>query len=400
MSLKSTFNKFANIGIKPAYKPWEASLTRKLNLVTLIGSINTLIALGSFLLLDYSDFYLECIFVLMAAPSVLIFNYWKNYIWAAYSFYAIGFVFFMMLNLKMGIQSFVILLFFPLIISIVQLLSRKETVKHMAIIMTLCLITISFILIGYRYNWLFIYPTETVITNLQTISLFFSFSVTLAFIFTLSSESIKQEKLIGNMLDEKEVLLAEVFHRVKNNMNIVTSLLNLKKDSSDSKEVKDALEECRNRVFSMALVHQNIYNAKNFTNLSIKEYLHDLIDELTISMGSAENIQVFIDCEDINLNVSNAIPCGLIINELVTNSFKYGLNNKNKLRIDIEVKQNNKMINLRVRDNGPGIDFNNPKKYNSLGLDLVKSLSEQIDGEYSFKNDNGLVFDLKFKIAS
>ncbi|MBK7818499.1 MAG: hypothetical protein IPJ60_13890 [Sphingobacteriaceae bacterium] len=96
------------------------------------------------------------------------------------------------------------------------------------------------------------------LNNLRTINLFFGLFTTLLFVVSISYESIRQENLIKGMLNEKEVLLAEVFHRVKNNMNIITSLLNLKKNASSSPEVQDALEECRNRVFSMALVHQKI----------------------------------------------------------------------------------------------------------------------------------------------
>lgn len=209
-------------------------------------------------------------------------------------------------------------------------------------------------------------------------------------------ESIAQDTLIKKMLHEKEILLAEVFHRVKNNMNIVTSLLNLKKITSQSQETKDALEECRNRVFSMALVHQNIFNNESLIGLNFKNYIINLVDEIANSFGSKESYEINYELEEIQLDLSTSIPCGLIINELITNSFKYAQLPNQKLRIDIQLTKLNGKIRLYVHDNGPGIAENFMTTNTTLGMELIESLSEQINGKSQFKNENGASFELIF----
>jgi two-component sensor histidine kinase len=232
--------------------------------------------------------------------------------------------------------------------------------------------------------------------NLSIINILISVTTTIAFTISITFESISQENEIKKMLLEKDVLLAEVFHRVKNNMNIVTSLLNLKKNMSESLEVKEALEDCRNRVFSMALVHNNIFNSKNVIGLNFKDYTQNLVNEISNSHGNSENDEIILETENINLDLSNAIPCGLILNELITNSFKYAQVENQKLRIHIKFYLEGDLIKLIVRDNGPGLKNLDFSISNSLGIDLIKSLSEQINGTFSFHNDNGLVFQLEF----
>jgi two-component sensor histidine kinase len=233
---------------------------------------------------------------------------------------------------------------------------------------------------------------------MKVFNILLSFLSALAFNISLVSESINQEHLIKKMLKEKEILLAEVFHRVKNNMNIITSLLNLKKGMSDSEEVKNALEDCRNRVFSMALVHQSVYNNNDIVELNFKDYIEKLAMELKNSFGDDKNVEVFLKAEDIKLDLSNAIPCGLILNELITNSFKYAKSENKKLKIEIKLKKVNNTIEIEIRDNGKGLPEKILKSEQSLGMELIKSLSEQINGIYSFKNDNGLVFNLVFSL--
>jgi two-component sensor histidine kinase len=179
------------------------------------------------------------------------------------------------------------------------------------------------IVMGFRFHWVTPVVEDGSLSNLMVFNILVSFFTAISFIIVVVSESLGQERLIKNMLTEKEVLLSEVFHRVKNNMNIVTSLLNLKKNSSNSVEVQEALEECRTRVFSMALVHQKIFERERVIDLNFKDYIHDLLNELMSSMGKSDKTDIVIDADSIFIELSNAIPCGLILNEFVTNSFKY-----------------------------------------------------------------------------
>lgn len=392
------FNKLINSGVKPNYQPWEIYLTRKLNLIALITMCNLVVALVFFYITGYTQIVFECLLSLAVVPFLILLNKYKNYIWTAYGFYLIGFSFLGAMCLKMGIDSYIILFYFPMMISMVQLLGRRETLEHLIGVSIFCFFTIVVIAIGYKFNFYNLEMNEEDFKNMKIFNIILSFMSALAFNISLVSESISQENLIKKMLKEKEVLLAEVFHRVKNNMNIVTSILNLKKGMSDSIEVKEALEDCRNRVFSMALVHQSVYNNNDIVELNFKDYIRKLAMEIKNSFGDDQDVEVFLDAEDIKLDLSNAIPCGLILNELITNSFKYAKSENKKLEIAIKLKKANNTIEIEIRDNGKGLSENLIKSEQSLGMELIKSLSEQINGNYSFKNDNGLVFNLVFSL--
>ncbi len=231
--------------------------------------------------------------------------------------------------------------------------------------------------------------SEETVSNLAVFHIILCFTTTMAFIIVMVSESISQENLIRKTLAEKETLLAEVFHRVKNNMNIVTSLLNLRKNMSESQEVKDALEECRGKVFAMALVHDNIFNKNNITALNFKDYVQVLVAEIANTFGDHEKADIKLMTDDVYLELSYAIPCGLILNELITNSFKYAHPESEKLEIHVKLSKQKNMVELEVKDNGRGLPEDGIKNTDSLGMKLIKSLSEQVGGTYGFLQQRG-----------
>lgn len=395
--MRKLFNNILNIGLKPKYQPWEIFLTRKLNFITLIAMFNMSVAIVFFILIGYHQFILHCTWPLIVAPLVIILNHFKNYIWAAYAFNLIGFVFFFFVNMAEGIHSYASVFYFPVIISLVQLLGRRETLKHLIIIGIICFISIVLITFGLKYQWQPSLVNPETGMNLAIFNIILGMFTAITFIVAVVKESLSQERLIKSMLNEKEILLAEVFHRVKNNMNIVTSLLNLKKNSSDSFEVREALEECRSRVYSMALVHQKVFSSKDIVSLNFKEYAEDLMNDIINSLNGSKTVKTNLQMENVFLELSNAIPCGLILNELITNSYKYAGEKGKLIEIDISLKKANDFVELEVKDNGPGIEKGGQNKPNSLGIELIKSLAEQIGGQYSFTNNNGLVFNLRFK---
>jgi len=394
--MKNSINRLVNFGVKATYLPWEIYLTRKLNAIVFLSMVNMIFGIVFFVSTGYSTFLMECILSLIILPFIPLLNYYKNYVWASYVFFCSAFLFFIPFNLKMGLESYMILFYFPVIISLVQLLGRKETWKHLLIISIFCFLTVVIIAIGYKDGFWDLKLSKTISSNLSIFNIIVSFSSTIAFALIMVIESIAQDTLIKKMLHEKEILLAEVFHRVKNNMNIVTSLLNLKKITSQSQETKDALEECRNRVFSMALVHQNIFNNDSLIGLNFKNYIINLVDEIANSFGSKGSYEINYDLEEIQLDLSTSIPCGLIINELITNSFKYAQVPGQKLSIDIVLKHVDNKIMLKVHDNGPGISDNFFQEKTTLGMELIESLSEQVNGKSQFKNENGASFELFF----
>lgn len=397
--MKNALKRIIDAGIQPHYQPWEIYLTRKLNSIALITAVNIFFLIVFMAFLGNNHFVYECTLALIALPVVVLLNIYKNYIWAIYLFYVFGFLFFIPMNLKMGVASYSILFYFPVIISMVQLLGRKETLRHLSILGFICLLTIVTIAVGFKYPFISVVISKDVLSIMFIFNIVLSFITTLSFMIIMAIEGASQEQHIKNILKEKEILLAEVFHRVKNNMNIVTSLLNLKKGMSDSKEVQDALEDCRNRVYSMALVHQNIFNNKNIVGLNFKDYVKNLTSEIAKSLGEENKYEIVLETEDVNLDLSNAIPCGLILNELITNSFKYAQQKGKKLVVTVKLKKISDFVELEVSDNGPGIPLNDNKNNNSLGLELIKSLSEQINGVYKFENNNGLTFKLTLRLG-
>jgi len=215
------------------------------------------------------------------------------------------------------------------------------------------------------------------------------------------TERKRAEEQIRSSLAEKEVLLREIHHRVKNNMQIISSLLSLQSEFSKDSNFIEMFKESRNRITSMALIHEKLYQSQNFTKIDINGYIKDLVNGLFQSYGiSTSKIALNLHVEDVPIGIDSAIPCGLIINELVTNSLKYAFPGDKKGELAIKLHSNGEnMIELVVSDDGVGIpqdlDLHNVK---SLGLHLVTILSEnQLQGEINLNRDRGTEFQIKFK---
>jgi len=214
------------------------------------------------------------------------------------------------------------------------------------------------------------------------------------------TERKKNENQIIKSLEEKEVLLREIHHRVKNNMQIISSLLNLQIQYVENSEAENILKESQGRVKSMAMVHEKLYQSPHFNNINFKEYLKKLVSDIFYSYGiKTGTIEYVLNIENINIAVETAIPLGLIINELVTNSLKYAFP-KCEGTIKIELKQSKEGLELIVADNGIGL----PKKINiyntpTLGLQLVNNLVNQIDGQIELDRNNGTSFKINFKAS-
>ena len=216
----------------------------------------------------------------------------------------------------------------------------------------------------------------------------------------ITSRKNDQEQIKAS-LKEKEILLSEIHHRVKNNMQVIISLLRLQAEKVKDIEQVNMLKESENRVLSMATVHEMLYQSKDFSNIDFQEYVNNLLRDLFISYGVDVNkIKLEINCIDVFLDIENAIPCGLIINELVSNALKYAFPETGKGEIKIFASSINKdEIELTVSDDGvgfpKGIDVYNTE---SMGLSLVKVLSEEtLEGEMELDKGNGTKFYFKLK---
>ena len=208
----------------------------------------------------------------------------------------------------------------------------------------------------------------------------------------------EEEERLRKSLAEKECLLKEIHHRVKNNMQIVSSLLALQAQNIKNPEIQAVVDDSRNRVRTMSLIHEMLYNNENISMIDFEHYIKKLIRYLLDTHGSARKTSWTIKARDIHLPIDLAIPCGLITTELITNSLKYAFSNGKQGEIIVEMRgQKNGFITFAIRDNGPGF----PNGYDTqgsttLGMSLIKSLAKQLGGEARFYNDHGACFTLSF----
>ena len=207
------------------------------------------------------------------------------------------------------------------------------------------------------------------------------------------------EKRLLESLKEKEVLLAEIHHRVKNNLAVITGLLELQSYSTDNEEAQEVLVESQMRVNSIALVHETLYQNENLSEINIENYLHKLshILDMTIRKESRP-VHIHYDLEDITLAVTQAVPCGLLLNEILTNCYKHAFKGMETGKVWISFKQKDEYLEFHIRDNGVGLPSGDMlMKSKSLGMKLIKTLSRQLGAETSFYNDDGAVFEFRFK---
>jgi len=205
------------------------------------------------------------------------------------------------------------------------------------------------------------------------------------------------EEQIVRSLQEKEVMLKEIHHRVKNNMQVIVSLLHLQANSIEDKTVRAKLEESRSRVFSMALIHEKLYRAADLAHINFKEYLQSLIAGIADTYRR-HDVVYFVDMGPLALDVNVGIPCGLIVNELVSNCLKHAFPDGRTGRITLGLTKNSEGKNvLFVADNGTGfpaaIDFRNTA---SLGLQLVNVLTGQVHGTLELDASEGTKFSITF----
>ena len=208
------------------------------------------------------------------------------------------------------------------------------------------------------------------------------------------------EVKLRKLLSEKEVLLKEVHHRVKNNLQVISSILNLQSSYVKDQMTLDILRESQNRIKTMSFVHESLYRSDDFSYVNFSNYINSLSSNLVQTyIIKHANINLELDLGDVNLSLDQAIPCGLIINELVSNSIKYAfpLNRKGKIRIEL-TKKMNKMY-LKVEDNGIGLPDNlDVENTDTLGLQLVYILISQLDGDIKVINKKGTRFLFNFTV--
>ncbi len=214
------------------------------------------------------------------------------------------------------------------------------------------------------------------------------------------TEQKRMEESLRQSLEEKETLLTEIHHRVKNNLAVVSSMMFMQAYKTDNEELRAKLLDSAGRIRTMVAIHEQLYQAESFASLDLPENLEQLISSVLEMMKSTTNINLDLDCQPIGLSVYQAVPFFLIVNELITNTIKHAFEDQSNGTINVKLYEKQpSAIYFSIADNGKGL----PEEYEqmkdkSLGLNIINVLSQQLEAEYEFDtNEKGTQFSMEFK---
>lgn len=215
------------------------------------------------------------------------------------------------------------------------------------------------------------------------------------------TEQNRYENMLRESLKEKETLLMEIHHRVKNNMAAVSGMMQLQALEEEDINFQKKLYDSVSRIKTMAIVHELLYQSKSFSSLDFSENLKKLVSVVTDTLNEETTLNLEFNCENLTLNVNQAIPCSLIVNEIITNTLKHAFNGVDEGTIRIDLSEQNDRLKLVIRDDGSGldeaVDSGNIDNSSSLGIHLIDTLSRQLEGSYEYKPiESGTLFQLEF----
>ncbi|MGM0547198.1 MAG: PAS domain S-box protein [Bacteroidota bacterium] len=211
------------------------------------------------------------------------------------------------------------------------------------------------------------------------------------------TEEKKYEQQMSKSLKEKQVMLKEIHHRVKNNLAVVSGLLQLQMYESDDPLIHDTLRESERRIQAMALIHEKLYNSPKMDHISCDTYIGELVETIRSTIDSDQEVKVFSNIDGIELSIERAVPFALLINEVVTNSFKHAFDGKENNKIVIDIAEKEGQVHAQIRDNGIGLPENfNPENSDSLGMSLIDNFIRQLDAEWQMGTDDGTYITLQF----
>ena len=397
-SLKSLFYKILHYGVEPHQSSHDLRRIKTINLLNILVIFFLLIGFFNYFILKTElKVVPSLIFITLATASLTLSKFLKtNLSFLLFTLNVNLSIFFINKCYPLSVGSYVF--YFPVIVSIVLLNKPSIKDRYAKLHFSICILFFLATLFIDVPQWQLKGLTE------RQINLLLYFNIGIAAVLTgllsglmnrlISNQNkeillqnrdltvAKQE--INLSLKEKEVLLAELHHRVKNNLAIISGLLNLQEDATENE----------------ALVHKMLYENRELKSINVGRYASELISELFNSYNLSKSVIVNEEYDQIDLPVNKSIPLGLILNEVVTNSIKYSFKNnqKHKGLFEIRIKLSNNNVQLTLKDNGHGFpeDFNSESDTRSLGIYLIKTLAEQIDGKVWFSNDNGAKIELNF----
>jgi two-component sensor histidine kinase len=408
------FGNLINLGVKSEMEFYQKREARIVNLFALITLLGLLIGVSSVIFISGDYVISTVLFTTLTSLTILLLNYKLYHNAATYVFVITINVTIFILNQQYIDTVGNYLYYFPVIFCVALIHNPVKSNTRTAIFF-------SIVLVSFLCSRLFDIPylKNTTITEadnaaLLTYNSVLAFFVTIILVFLVvrlinrqNNEALallhkeqEAQKIINQSLKEKEILLAEIQHRVKNNLAIITGLLNLQTEKAPCEESKLLMIESRNRVMSIAMVHERLYKKDNLSKINLKQYLSELVQELVKSFPvQSHQIQIEEELEKLELEITKAVPVGLIVNEALTNSLKHAFNSDNKNpTIKIKMQLIYDRVQICITDNGIGFSDINTRKDNALGLSLIESLSDQIDAEVVFKNELGACVSIVFPI--
>ena len=208
----------------------------------------------------------------------------------------------------------------------------------------------------------------------------------------------EKTKELSSSLEEKEILLKEIHHRVKNNLALTISLIKLQQAKIQDSNTKKILKDIQERIYTMELLHRKLYESTNLNSINLKEYITNLTEDISNTYNYENEVSIQINMQDIYLNIETAMPCGLILNEIITNAFKYAFKDHTNPKLQIDMFEKEGSYELIIKDNGNGIDENiNIYTSSSLGLKLINSICKlQLHGDLQYTYEKGAQFKIKF----
>lgn len=208
---------------------------------------------------------------------------------------------------------------------------------------------------------------------------------------------ILDKQRLEKSLEENQTLLGEIHHRVKNNLAVVAGLLQLQWLKEDDPELVKTLKEGANRMRAVAGIHKQLYESGDYSSVALGENITKLVTDIVSTMMSEKEINIKSNCDRVYLNIKQTMPCTLIVNELVTNSIKYAFEGKAKGTITVDLTMSDDLVRLEVSDNGVGLPDDFDSERESLGMNLIKTLTNQLNAEYNFRSsEKGTTFSMQF----
>lgn len=403
-----------DIGIYDDLEFYEKREVRIVNLFSIIIFIGLLFGAATILFVNNHYPTPTVIFTFLCAFSMLFFNYKKQHNVATYVFVITINASIFILNKQYNESVGNYLYYFPVIFCIAlihnPLKSSTRTVIFFGITLLSFIATQVFSLEFMKIKT--VTPEDEKLLFIYNLSL--TVLITMILVVLVLKLINKQNNEVVSLLDkehdaqakiaqslkEKEILLAEIQHRVKNNLAVITGLLNLQTEKAPCETSKNLMVESRNRVMSIAMVHERLYKKDNLAKIDFKQYLSELVNEVVSSFPSKHEIEIKEELDNAEIEITKAVPIGLILNEALTNSLKHAFQTEEIANPKIKIKMQTiyDRMHISLSDNGKGFEDLEHRKDSSLGVSLIESLADQIDAKVVFRNENGATVSLVFPI--